>query len=61
MRWIAESMRKPNTICRGHTTQFIVGATPETDRSILQTVTGLYHNVDLERAYFSAFQPVAGT
>jgi len=61
MRWIHEALQSRQGLCRGHTTQFIVGATPEADRDILQTVCGLYQDLDLERAYFSAFQPVAGT
>jgi predicted DNA-binding helix-hairpin-helix protein len=61
MRWIDECMRRRESLCRGHTTQFIVGATPESDRGILQTVSNLYRDIGLERAYFSAFQPIAGT
>ncbi|WP_425058049.1 hypothetical protein SCACP_26910 [Sporomusa carbonis] len=44
-----------------HSTQYIVGAAQETDRDILQSVTTLYNRYNLRRAYFSAFQPVAGT
>lgn len=45
----------------GQTTQFVVGAADEADRELLQTVARLYQEVDLHRAYFSAFQPVANT
>jgi predicted DNA-binding helix-hairpin-helix protein len=45
----------------GQTTQFVVGAAGEPDREILATTARLYHELDLKRAYFSAFQPVAGT
>ena len=45
----------------GQTTQFVVGAAGESDQEILSTTARLYHEVDLKRAYFSAFQPVPGT
>ena len=45
----------------GHTTQFVVGAAGESDREILSTVSGLYRDYGLRRAYFSAFNPVRGT
>ena len=45
----------------GQTTQFVVGAADEPDREVLHTVAQLYQEVDLHRAYFSAFQPVPDT
>jgi len=45
----------------GQTTQFVVGAADEPDRELLYTVAQLYREVDLHRAYFSAFQPVPDT
>jgi predicted DNA-binding helix-hairpin-helix protein len=45
----------------GQTTQFVVGAADEPDREILSTTARLYAELGLRRAYFSAFQPVAGT
>ena len=45
----------------GQTTQFVVGASGEPDLEILSTTARLYHELDLRRAYFSAFQPVPGT
>ncbi|MGD8626724.1 MAG: radical SAM protein [Anaerolineae bacterium] len=45
----------------GQTTQFVVGAAGEADREILDTTARLYRDLDLRRAYFSAFQPVRGT
>jgi predicted DNA-binding helix-hairpin-helix protein len=45
----------------GQTTQFVVGAAGEPDQEILSTTARLYGEVDLRRAYFSAFQPVRGT
>jgi len=45
----------------GMTTQFVVGAAGESDAEILRTVEGLYRQLNLTRAYFSAFQPVPNT
>jgi predicted DNA-binding helix-hairpin-helix protein len=45
----------------GQTTQFVVGAAGEPDQEILSTTARLYRELDLKRAYFSAFQPVPGT
>ncbi len=42
----------------GHTTQFVVGATGETDAELLRTTNWLYKKKSLKRAYFSAFIPV---
>ncbi len=42
----------------GHTTQFVVGASGESDSEILKTTNWLYKNRNLRRAYFSAFIPV---
>lgn len=45
----------------GQTTQFVVGAAGEPDWEILGKTVELYRDLDLRRAYFSAFQPVPGT
>lgn len=45
----------------GQTTQFVVGAAGEPDQEILSTTARLYRELDLRRAYYSAFQPVPGT
>jgi len=42
----------------GQTTQLIVGATPETDRTILKLSEGLYNKFSLKRVYFSAYVPI---
>ncbi len=42
----------------GQSTQMIVGATPSTDRTILQTASYLYGNYQLRRVYYSAFSPI---
>jgi predicted DNA-binding helix-hairpin-helix protein len=38
------------------TTQFIVGASTETDRDIVQATFGLYRRLGLSRVYYSAYQ-----
>ena len=43
--------RRPNT-----TTQFVVGASDETDLEIIRYMTGLYDRMGLHRVYFSAYQ-----
>jgi len=42
----------------GQSTQMIIGATGDTDRSILMTTEKLYRSFDLKRVYFSAYIPV---
>jgi putative DNA modification/repair radical SAM protein len=60
-RWIYEAVRGRQLIPAGQTTQFVVGAADESDREILTTADALYRQVNLHRAYYSAFQPVPGT
>ena len=38
------------------TTQFIVGASDETDREIIKYLDGIYNRLHFRRAYFSAYQ-----
>lgn len=40
----------------GQTTQFVVGASNETDREIVKYSWGLYKRLKLDRIYFSAYQ-----
>lgn len=42
----------------GQTTQLIIGATPDSDRKILQLSQALYKRVDLKRVYYSAYVPM---
>lgn len=42
----------------GQTTQMIVGASPETDGTILKLSEAMYRKFDLKRVYFSAYIPV---
>jgi predicted DNA-binding helix-hairpin-helix protein len=59
MRWVKQiAARNEGALRSGQTTQFVVGAAGETDRDILRTTVALYREVELRRAYFSAFQPI---
>jgi predicted DNA-binding helix-hairpin-helix protein len=60
MRWIKKKARK-NNLPSGHSTQLVVGPAGETDREILSRTEKLYKEMELKRAYFSAFVPVTGT
>jgi putative DNA modification/repair radical SAM protein len=41
----------------GQSTQMIIGASPESDRHILQLTERLYHAYDLKRVFYSAYVP----
>src|SRR6478672_10869820 len=45
----------------GMTTQFVVGATPDTDRTILGKVTELYASRGIHHTHFAAFRPIRNT
>lgn len=45
----------------GMTTQFVVGATGDTDRTIIDRTTALYRAGGLHHAQFSAFRPIRET
>ncbi len=45
----------------GMTTQFVVGATPDTDRTIVQRVSELYAGGGVHHVHFSAFRPIRDT
>jgi putative DNA modification/repair radical SAM protein len=59
---VAEDKRQKKRVRRfapgGQSTQMIVGASPSTDRDILQTATHLYGTYGLRRVYYSAFSPI---
>ena len=42
----------------GQSTQIIIGASPEPDRTVLHLASGLYRKLGLRRVYYSAFVPV---
>jgi predicted DNA-binding helix-hairpin-helix protein len=43
------------------TIQFVVGASPDTDRSLLGTITGLKAGGGVHHPHFSAFRPITDT
>jgi predicted DNA-binding helix-hairpin-helix protein len=45
----------------GMTMQFVVGATPDTDREIMSSVTNLYRGGGIHHTQFSAFRPIRNT
>lgn len=49
----------PNFVPAGQSTQLIVGATPDTDFSILKLSEGLYKGYKLRRVFYSAYIPVS--
>ena len=42
----------------GQSTQMVIGATPETDRHIMDLTEGLYRKYSLKRVFYSAYLPV---
>jgi putative DNA modification/repair radical SAM protein len=51
--------RAPRFAPAGQSTQLVVGASPEDDRTIIRLAGSLYRRVGLRRVYYSAFVPVA--
>jgi len=52
-----KGMRHSRVKC---TTQFVVGASDETDAEIIQSMSGLYNRLRFHRVYFSAYQKGLG-
>jgi predicted DNA-binding helix-hairpin-helix protein len=52
--------RRPGGVA-GMTMQFVVGATPDSDRTIMERVTSLYAGGGIHHAHFSAFRPIRDT
>jgi putative DNA modification/repair radical SAM protein len=52
------TIRAPRFAPAGQTTQLIVGASPESDFSILKLASGLYGQQQLKRVYYSGYIPV---
>jgi predicted DNA-binding helix-hairpin-helix protein len=62
LKWIKErKLAHPNLIRAGTITQFVVGGADESDREILSATERLYGDLNLRRAYFSAFSPLPDT
>ena len=51
------SRKAPAFVPAGQTTQLIIGATPDSDRTILRLSEALYKQVALKRVYYSAYVP----
>lgn len=50
--------KAPRFTPAGQSTQLIIGATPDTDHTILKLASGLYSDHQLKRVYYSGFVPV---
>ena len=68
--WQRESLARPSgrkpkrgeqRLPSGIATQFVVGASGESDRELLSAAAWLYRDLELRRVYFGAFRPVNGT
>ena len=55
---LARYRHAPKFAPAGQSTQMIVGATPESDRRILQLTEGLYRKYALKRVFYSAYIPL---
>jgi len=53
--------REPGAKVPSMVTQFVVGAAGESDQELLTTVDRLYRRMNLDRAYYSGFNPVPDT
>lgn len=65
-QWDEEADGRPRDLLRpggsaGMTMQFVVGASPDTDRTILGRVTELYARRGIHHTHFSAFRPIRDT
>jgi len=60
MSWIS-GLERQGLIKSGHTTQFVVGASGESDLELIRASSWLYEKMRLRRTYFSAFEPVEET
>ena len=62
INWIKRLLKRDENLApSGQTTQFIIGATDETDQQILNRVNWLYKKMDIKRSYFSPFEPMKHT
>jgi predicted DNA-binding helix-hairpin-helix protein len=62
LAWAAELIRRARAegrrAAKSLTTQFVVGAVGESDRELLDTIDRAHRELELRRAYFSAFHPI---
>ena len=57
----ARDWQREGFLPSGLATQFVVGASGESDHELLLTTTWLYRELELRRVYFGAFRPARGT
>lgn len=50
--------KQPSFVPAGQSTQMIIGASPESDHSIVKIAENLYKKYELKRVYYSAYIPV---
>lgn len=53
-----QSTKVPAFVPAGQSTQMIIGATQETDQSIIRRSSQLYQHFQLKRVYYSAYVPI---
>lgn len=51
--------RESDFVPAGQSTQMIIGATGESDKSIIKISEALYNRIDMKRVYYSAYVPVS--
>ncbi|WP_442589838.1 putative DNA modification/repair radical SAM protein [Pedobacter sp. AW31-3R] len=49
----------PKFVPAGQSTQMVIGATPESDKDIMQTADAFYRNFSLKRVYYSGYIPIS--
>lgn len=49
----------PKFVPAGQSTQMVIGATPESDKDIMQTADTFYKNYGLKRVYYSGYIPIS--
>ncbi|MES2456634.1 MAG: putative DNA modification/repair radical SAM protein [Bacteroidota bacterium] len=49
----------PKFVPAGQSTQMVIGATPETDKDIMQTADRFYRDFSLKRVYYSGYVPIS--
>jgi putative DNA modification/repair radical SAM protein len=57
----ARDQHEAGQLPSGQATQFVVGASGESDREIFDATTRMYQEFKLRRVYFNAFRPQLGT
>ena len=61
LSWLKGLKSKNNYLKSGHSTQYVVGASEDSDRELLKMSNWLYTKLDLNRVYYSAFRPIRNT